>query len=81
MIHFPESLETTELQARMNMLLHELAEECHQYLEYFAVLEKAQTAQSKEDAEIQLTVFASQLGSTIEQLEDTDVLLTNTLSE
>ncbi|MFN3265666.1 MAG: hypothetical protein ACK41E_02395 [Deinococcales bacterium] len=51
MIHFPES--TSELQAKMTIPLDELANECRQYLEYFAAYETAAN-ETKEDAEIQL---------------------------
>lgn len=62
----------------MTMLLGELANECRQYLEFFAQYESA-TSASREDAEIQLAVFASQLASTIEQIESTDSDLTDSL--
>jgi hypothetical protein len=70
-----------ELSAQMTMLLGELALECQQYLEFFSSYEKAGTPEEVEDAEIQLTVFAGQLASTIEQIESTDQVFTDSLLE
>jgi hypothetical protein len=70
-----------ELSAKMTMLLGELALECRQYLEFYSQHENTTTPEEKEDAEIQLVVFASQLASTIEQIESTDQDFTDGLLE
>jgi hypothetical protein len=56
-----------------------LALECRQYLEFYSQHENATTPEHKEDAEIQLVVFASQLASTIEQIESADEAFTDAL--
>ncbi len=77
----PESEELPELQARMTMLLRELATECREYLNLYAALEAAKTPDELEDAEIGLTVFASQIASTVEQIELTDVQITDAMPD
>jgi hypothetical protein len=84
MIAFPERQkleELPELQAKMTMLLRELATECREYLSLYAALENAKTPEELEDAEIGLTVFASQLASTTEQIELTDVQITDAMPD
>ncbi len=81
MIAFPKTEELPELQARMTMLLSELATECREYLNLYAALETAKTPDELEDAEISLTVFASQIASTVEQIELTDVQITDAMPD